>query len=147
MNSPVRVATIETPNGLQLARHSQKLQTLRDAKLPSFAGRKVSVIELWSAEALIAGTIITDHSLTLSIDVFWVDSQFRTQGLGRVLFSEIESFARGRGLELLTGTSFEPDRNLDFWKTLGCETFAVLEDLGPGRRIFFLKRRVGAQIR
>ncbi len=69
----------------------------------------------------------------LHIDLIWVDIPYRGSGLGTRLMQQTLQKATGEGLdgiEVWTQSWQAPE----FYRKLGYEEFAVLEDFGPGRK-------------
>jgi ribosomal protein S18 acetylase RimI-like enzyme len=69
----------------------------------------------------------------LHIDLVWIEEDFRGRGLGRRLMESAADRARGMGLlgiEVWTQSWQAPE----FYRRLGYEEFAVLDDFTPGRK-------------
>ena len=69
----------------------------------------------------------------LHIDLFWVDEACRKQGIGRNLMQQAEQQARQQnlsGIEVWTQSWQAPE----FYRKLGYEEFAVIDDFAPGRK-------------
>jgi ribosomal protein S18 acetylase RimI-like enzyme len=69
----------------------------------------------------------------LHIDLFWVDAEYRRKGIGTRLMNdtlEQASKAALSGIEVWTQSWQAPG----FYRKLGYEEFAVLDDFTPGRK-------------
>jgi len=69
----------------------------------------------------------------LHIDLIWVEESHRRQGLGKTLMEQLLEKAKEAGLsgiEVWTQSWQAPE----FYRKLGYEEFAVLEDFTPGRK-------------
>ena len=71
----------------------------------------------------------------------WVDEALRGQGVGAKLMQAAEREAQARGCtQLILGSfSFQAP---DFYRTLGYETFAVLDDHPRGHQLYMLHKRL-----
>lgn len=77
----------------------------------------------------------------LYVERLWVDEDLRGQGVGSELMARIERLALAEGITRfqLGTTSFQA---LDFYKGIGYEVFAELEDHPPGFTDYFLKKTI-----
>lgn len=75
----------------------------------------------------------------LTIELLWVNEDYRGLGVGRTLMERIERYAAEldvRRVRLET-TSFQA---LDFYRKLGYEVFAELPDCPPGEVNYYLRK-------
>ena len=76
----------------------------------------------------------------LYVDLLWVHPNFRGNGLGRKLLTEIELAANKQQIfryHLATASFQAPD----FYQKLGYEICGKIEDLPPGHTNYFLQKR------
>lgn len=74
-----------------------------------------------------------------SIEMLWVDEQYRGNDLATKIMRRMENYAIGEGItrfKLETG-SFQA---LDFYKKLGYEVYAELEDYPIGQTNYYLRK-------
>jgi len=75
----------------------------------------------------------------LNIELLWVDEQFRGNDIATKLMAKMEQYASVNGLDrikLETG-SFQA---LDFYKKMGFELYAQLDDYPVGHTNYYLKK-------
>jgi GNAT superfamily N-acetyltransferase len=77
----------------------------------------------------------------LDIRILWIDPSHRRKGLGRKLVSMAEREARKHGVDraMLSTAEFQAP---EFYKRLGYEIFAVLDDTPPGSRVYHMKKQL-----
>jgi GNAT superfamily N-acetyltransferase len=75
----------------------------------------------------------------LYIDALWMDEAWRGRGYGTALMTAVEQAAVARGIDkaYLATTDFQAPA---FYRKLGYEVWATLEDRPPGHRYFYLKK-------
>lgn len=131
---------VSSPSEFQIMRHKSRifLERKESSNAEVTQGHLIEMKDLES-QKIIGGTYLVIYQEVVSIDVFWVDSEYERKGLGRRLFSEIKNFALAHQCKVLVGTSYEPDQSLNFWKKLGCTVFGEISDLGEGKNIYYLK--------
>lgn len=84
-------------------------------------------------ETLIASAIGKIFLSWLHLDLVWVEENYRKQGLGKKLLLEAVHKAKAlglQGIEVWTQSWQAPD----FYKKIGFEEFAVMDDFIPGRK-------------
>jgi GNAT superfamily N-acetyltransferase len=88
----------------------------------------------------IYGHLIMDN--ILSIDVLFVDKDYRSCGHGSNLIRRIEIEAKNKGAYLAQLDTFD-FQGLDFYKKLGYTVFGTLDDCpSPGHQRFYLKKKL-----
>jgi GNAT superfamily N-acetyltransferase len=76
----------------------------------------------------------------LSIDILWIDPEFRLQGHARKLMQQIELAAMQLGSKLSIVDTFEFQAR-GFYEKCGYTVFGVLDDCPcPGNQRFYLKK-------
>jgi GNAT superfamily N-acetyltransferase len=77
----------------------------------------------------------------LYVEILWLDARARGRGLGARLMAMAEQEAQRRGCRgaHLDTMSFQA---LPFYERMGYTVFGVLEDLPPGHRRYFLKKKL-----
>lgn len=75
------------------------------------------------------------------LDLLYVDSEYRGQDIGTKLIKEIENLAKN---EKLTGIRMETwdFQAKEFYKKMGYEVYATIEDCPPGTVDNFLRKRI-----
>jgi len=77
----------------------------------------------------------------LHIDLFWVEEAYRKKGIGTQLMKGAYEYAAVRelsGIEVWTQSWQAPE----FYRKLGYEEFAVLDDFTPGRKRHAFRRTI-----
>lgn len=99
----------------------------------------INVILKSNDDNVIGGLQGNHNSLWLYINALWVDSAYRGQGYGKRMMLEVENEAIKRGV----GNSFlQTIHSLGFYKKLGYEIFAVIEDCPKGFNMYYLKKKL-----
>lgn len=77
----------------------------------------------------------------LFIDVLWVDSRFRSQGLGAKLLETVESKAKEMSCRLAHLDTFDFQAK-DFYIKNGYEIFGILDNCPEGYQRYYLKKNL-----
>lgn len=77
----------------------------------------------------------------LYIDSLWVDVNYRKEGLGTKLITEIEEIAVKRGCKLIHLDTFDFQAK-DFYIKQGYEIFGVLDDCPENHRRYYMKKNM-----
>ncbi|MBE6072318.1 MAG: GNAT family N-acetyltransferase [Clostridium butyricum] len=77
----------------------------------------------------------------LYIDSLWVDVNYRKEGLGTKLLTEIEEIAAKRGCRLIHLDTFDFQAK-DFYIKQGYEIFGVLDDCPENHRRYYMKKNM-----
>lgn len=75
----------------------------------------------------------------LYIDSFWVDSEYRKQGLGTMIINEVENIAKNKGCKLIHLDTFDFQAK-DFYLKKGYEIFGVLEECPENHKRYYMKK-------
>ncbi len=91
---------------------------------------------------IIAGIIARSYCWNVVyVDILWVDSDYRGQGLGSYLLDELENNAKNKGVTLIHLDTFDFQAK-DFYIKKGYELFGVLEDCPKGHTRYYLKKSI-----
>ena len=77
----------------------------------------------------------------LSVGLVWLPEDLRGNGYGKQLLLALEDIARARGCAYAHLDTFSYQAR-PFYKKLGYEVFATLENYPPGQRRFFMKKNL-----
>lgn len=95
---------------------------------------------LKEAGGRIIGGLLSKHYLhCIFIEILWVDGEYRKDGFGSKLLSEIEFIARERQCKFIHLDTFS-FQAIDFYKKYGYEVFAQIDDFPDGIVRYFLKK-------
>jgi GNAT superfamily N-acetyltransferase len=94
-------------------------------------------VEAWSADELVGGLYGNTAWQWLFVDLLWVDTPFRRQGLGRRLLRAAEAAARARGCTRAFLDTFDFQAR-PFYEREGYVVFGTQEEYPPGHRKFYL---------
>lgn len=75
------------------------------------------------------------------VDVLWVDSEYRSKGLGSKLLGEIEKSAKDKGCYLIHLDTFDFQAK-EFYENHGYEMFGVLDNCPAGHCRYYLKKKL-----
>jgi GNAT superfamily N-acetyltransferase len=92
-------------------------------------------------EEVAGGLLATIRAGWMHLQVLWVAEPCRGRGHGRALLGAAETLARERGCRHVHLESFSFQAP-DFYRRLGDEPFAVLDDFPPGHAHHFLRKRL-----
>ena len=74
-----------------------------------------------------------------TIDIIWVDEQYRGQGLGSILLGEVERDVMKKGCHLVHLDTFDFQAK-GFYEKNGYSVFGTLEDCPKGHIRYYLKK-------
>ncbi len=77
----------------------------------------------------------------LYVDVLWVKEQFRKEGYGSILLSEVEKIAKEKGCNLIHLDTFDFQAK-DFYRKHGYEVFGILEDCPMDHNRYYMKKKI-----
>lgn len=77
----------------------------------------------------------------LSINVLFVDEEYRHQGLGTLLLNKVETQATAMGAKLVHLDTFDFQAK-DFYLTHGYEIFGSIQDCPKGYKRYYLKKNL-----
>ena len=80
----------------------------------------------------------------LFVDLLWVDTPFRRQGLGRRLLRAAEAAARARGCTRAYLDTFDFQAR-PFYEREGYVVYGTQDDYPPGHRKFYLAKALAAE--
>lgn len=109
------------------------------AEPPDPTWRRLAALARDDAGDLIGGLLCEVGWGWLYLDILWVTEAARGRGVGRGLVQAAEAEAQGCGVDrawVITGDFQAPG----FYRRLGYEPFARLEDYPPGHASVFLKK-------
>jgi ribosomal protein S18 acetylase RimI-like enzyme len=95
----------------------------------------------YEGETLIGSIVGKSFFNWLHIDLMWVEDSYRSQGVGRMLMDEAYRQAKEMGLsgiEVWTQSWQAPG----FYKKMGYEELAVIDDFTPGRKRHVFRRLI-----
>lgn len=75
----------------------------------------------------------------LYIDILWVNEEYRGQGCGSALITEVENLAKDRGCNLIHLDTFDFQAK-DFYLQHGYEVFGILDDCPKDHKRYYLKK-------
>ncbi|HFL2714583.1 TPA: GNAT family N-acetyltransferase [Legionella pneumophila] len=75
------------------------------------------------------------------ISEFYVEQEYRNQGIGSILLNKIEKEAGEKGALVSYADTFDWQAK-DFYVKHGYEVFGVIEDCPPGHKRYFFKKHV-----
>lgn len=91
---------------------------------------------------VIAGCVARMYCWNVAyVDVLWVDSEYRSKGLGSKLLDEIEKTAKDKGCYLIHLDTFDFQAK-EFYEKQGFEMFGVLENCPAGHCRYYLKKKL-----
>lgn len=106
-------------------------------------GLSLSIKRIGEAEALSVGgvnfQVFHDYCL---IDVLWLDPNFRGQGMGRLMYEEVERHAKSLGQSRVLLSAFENQGNLSFWLAMGFEEVGRVKDYPIGQQLVYLHKKL-----
>lgn len=73
------------------------------------------------------------------VDILWVDTYYRSKGLGKSLLIELEKISKDKGVTLIHLDTFDFQAK-DFYVKQGYEVFGVLDDCPQGHTRYYLKK-------
>jgi ribosomal protein S18 acetylase RimI-like enzyme len=119
-----------------------RLYELNAARTGVDDGRMLAIWLRDDAGATVAGLYGWTWAGYCEVRALWVREQDRGRGLGRALLTAAEAEARARGAEvcLLDTHSFQAP---GFYRKLGYEEVAVIEQCPPGHRRHCFRKRLG----
>ena len=89
---------------------------------------------------IIAGIIVRMYCWKcIYIDTFWIDESMRGEGLGTLLFEEVERVAKENGSHLIHLDTFDFQAK-DFYLAHGYSVFGELEDCPKGHTRYFMSK-------
>ena len=89
---------------------------------------------------IIAGIIVRMYCWKcIYIDTFWIDESMRGEGLGTLLFEEVERVAKENGSHLIHLDTFDFQAK-DFYLAQGYSVFGELEDCPKGHTRYFMSK-------
>ena len=91
---------------------------------------------------VVGGAIGYTHWGWLFVKQLWVDEAIRGNGAGKTLMSLLETGAKNRGCDWVWLDTFD-FQALPFYKKLGFNVFAELDDFPKGHKRIFLKKKIG----
>ncbi|MCL2170378.1 MAG: GNAT family N-acetyltransferase [Defluviitaleaceae bacterium] len=93
-------------------------------------------------ERVVAG-IIADVYLwkILSIDILWVDEEYRGRGYGEMLMNDTENAAREFGCTLSHLDTFDFQAR-EFYEKIGYTIFGTLEDCPEGHKRYYMSKKL-----
>jgi len=91
---------------------------------------------------VVGGAIGYTHWDWLFVKQLWVDEAIRGNGAGKTLMSLLETGAKNRGCDWVWLDTFD-FQALPFYKKLGFNVFAELDDFPMGHKRIFLKKKIG----
>ncbi len=103
--------------------------------------RYLAIFERDATGQIIAGLLGDTYWEWLYVGILWVDARYRRTGLGSALLAAAEAEARARGCRY-SHLETHPFQAPDFYRRHGYEVYTVLEDLPPGHKKIFLKKRL-----
>jgi len=77
----------------------------------------------------------------LYIDVLWVKEEFRKEGYGSALLTEVEKIAKELGCKLIHLDTFDFQAK-DFYLRHGFEIFGILDDCPMEHKRYYLKKKI-----
>ena len=110
-----------------------------EAEPPDSTWQRVAALARDDAGDLVGGLLGEVGWGWLYVDILWVAEAARGQGVGRGLVQAAEAEAGSRGVDrawVITGDFQAPG----FYRRLGYEPFARLDDYPPGHASVFLKK-------
>lgn len=75
------------------------------------------------------------------LDVLWVDETLRHKHLGSKLVQRFEELVRLKGMNLIHLDTFDFQAQ-KFYKKLGYQVFAVLDDCPKGHKRYYMKKKI-----
>lgn len=75
------------------------------------------------------------------LDVLWVEETLRHQKLGGRLVKRFEELVKTKGLNLIHLDTFDFQAQ-KFYKKMGYEVFAVLDDCPKGHKRYYMKKKI-----
>lgn len=81
------------------------------------------------------------YLLGVTIDILWIDDNYRKLGFGYRLLSEIEEIGRAKGCKFIHLDTFSFQAP-DFYKKCGFKVFGVLEGYPEGISRYYLKKDI-----
>ena len=104
-------------------------------------GRLFSIFLRGDKNEILAGLSGWTWAQACEIRIIWVHSNLRGQGYGKRLMEMAEQEARSRGCKIiyLNSYSFQAP---EFYRKLGFEVFARLENFPPGHQHYHLVKRL-----
>lgn len=76
------------------------------------------------------------------VDILWVDIEYRGNGIGTYLLTELEKIAKNKGVTLIHLDTFDFQAK-DFYLKQGYEVFGVLEECPAGGHArYFMKKYI-----
>lgn len=89
---------------------------------------------------ILAGIIVRMYCWRcIYIDTFWIDESMRGEGLGTLLFEEVERVAKENGSHLIHLDTFDFQAK-DFYLAHGYSVFGELEDCPKGHTRYFMSK-------
>lgn len=73
------------------------------------------------------------------VDILWVDTDYRSKGLGKSLLIELEKISKDKSVTLINLDTFDFQAK-DFYVKQGYEVFGVLDDCPQGHTRYYLKK-------
>lgn len=88
---------------------------------------------------VVAGIITRLYLKCMFIEVFWIDEQYRRNGIGSKLLNTAEDYAKKAGCTFIHLDTFS-FQAIDFYKKCGYSIFAVIDDYPDNIKRYYIKK-------
>ena len=123
---------------------AQRLKEHTEKAIGTSIGHEPFGLMAYDGDKLIGSVIGKIFFNWLHIDLFWVEEHCRGKGMGTHLMNAAYEFALSKnlsGIEVWTQSWQAPG----FYRKLGYEEFAVIDDFAPGRKRHAFRRTIKAK--
>lgn len=134
-------AVEESPSEQDAQLLRKQLQAYNIAQAQVDEGVQLAILLRDTQNDIAAGITGWLWGACLEIDFLWVHEDLRGQGIGERLVRSLEAEAKARGCRqiMLVTFSFQAP---DFYRSLGYDTFGIIDGYGHGHQKFFMWKKL-----